>query len=259
MKLRELIVNNHQLLSFSPLFAASGQGENVFWPGCAVLSMGEDLSEKTYEFLKTLVADLTYSTLCCGKPSRHINGGKGFEKRSKTLNKTFEEKGVKTVYTLCPNCFDTLGSLETVEVKSIWSLIDQHFPEEKRGILSGTAYALHDPCPIIKDIEAAEHVRSILKKLGCEILEFENNKEKTLCCGKKNMLMALEPGKGQRMFDLRANQAPSRSIVTYCASCKDTFTANGFECAHILELLFQIKTQTSWANRFKAVKRLERK
>ena len=259
MNRREFVVENHQRLSFSRVFAVTGKGEHIFWPGCAVLSMGTELTGRVYDFLKVLIPDLTYSTACCGKPSKYIKGGRDFPKRRKFLEKTFREKGVSTIYTFCPNCYDTLGDFEGVKVSSIWGIIDQNFPDEARGILQGRSLAIHDPCPVVKDLEAAEYVRNILGKMGAEILEFENNREKTMCCGKKNMLMALDPERGHRMFKARAKQAPCRDIVTYCASCKDTFMDNEFECSHVLELLFQIKTSPSWVNRYKAVRSLERK
>ncbi|MFA9422052.1 MAG: heterodisulfide reductase-related iron-sulfur binding cluster [Sedimentibacter sp.] len=204
------------------------------------------------------IPNLSYSTLCCGKPSKHIYGGKDFLNIKNKLKKIFLQNGTKNIYTLCPNCFVTLSEFSEVNVQSAWSLLDDCFPKENYNILDGKSYSLHDPCPIAKDIETADHVRSILNKMGVEILEFENNKEKTICCGKKNMLMALEPEKGNKLFELRASQAPSKNIVTYCASCKDTFIQNSFNASHVLELMFQTETDSSWINRYKAVKCLQR-
>jgi len=254
MNTRELIVKNHQILSFNKIFSATSNGEDVFWPGCAVLSMGSEITDKTYSLLKTVIPALSYSTSCCGKPSLHIKGGEDFKKRKEFLESTFIKNGVKNIYTLCPNCFVTLGKFSEIQVQSAWHLIDEYFPQGSRGILSKRAFSLHDPCPIVEDIEAAEHVRSILRKMGAEVMEFKNNREHSLCCGKKNMLMALNPEKGKKMFDLRASQAPSRNIATYCASCRDTFKQNSFASYHVLELLFQIEANSSWINRYRAVK-----
>lgn len=259
MNYRELIVKSHQILSFNKLFLSTGNSENVFWPGCAVLSMGSEITDKTYELLKTAIPNISYSTACCGKPSKHINYGVDFKKIKKFLQSTFKENGIKNIYTLCPNCFVTLGEFSEVRVQSAWHIIDKYFPETCQGILDGRKLSLHDPCPVIKDIEATECVRSILHKMGAEVLEFVNNKEKTVCCGKKDMLMTLNPEKGKKVFDLRASQAPSKNIVTYCASCRDTFKQNSFNSYHVLELLFQIETSTSWMNRYRAVKSLRRR
>ena len=91
---RELIVKNHQILSFSRVFAVTGQGENVFWPGCAVLSMGSELSKRTYDFLKLLIPNLTYSTACCGKPSKYILGGRIFLREGHSLNKPLVKRAL---------------------------------------------------------------------------------------------------------------------------------------------------------------------
>ncbi len=45
----KISIKTHQLLSFSSLFIELSPGENVFWPGCAILSMGEEIVMKTYE------------------------------------------------------------------------------------------------------------------------------------------------------------------------------------------------------------------
>lgn len=253
MKYRELIVRNHQLMSYNKIFAKIQPGQDVFWPGCAVLSLGSEVAEKTYQLLKSNIHDLTYSTYCCGKPSKYIFGGKDYEIIEDRLHKLFKENSIKNIYTLCPNCLVTLTEYKEINVQSVWKLIDENFPKEKCNILKGQSYALHDPCPVINDIRAADHVRSILNKLGVEVIEFKNNKDKTLCCGKKNMIMALEPEKGKKMFELRASHAPSNKIVTYCASCRDTFKQNSFESKHLLELLFATEAKSSWVNRYRAV------
>lgn len=253
MNYRELIVKNHQLMSYNKIFANIQPGQDIFWPGCAVLSHGREITEKTYLLLKKKIPGLVYSTYCCGKPSKHINNGKDYIKIENTLHKLFKENKVKKIYTLCPNCLVTLSEYEEINVQSAWALIDEIFPQEKHDILKGECYSIHDPCPIVHDIEAADHVRNILNKLGIEVLEFKNNKEKTICCGKKNMLMALNPEKGKKLFELRASQAPSNKIVTYCASCRDTFKQNSYDSKHILELLFETEASSSWVNRFRAV------
>lgn len=258
MTSKELIVKNHQIMSFNKIFAKIQPGSEIFWPGCAILSLGSGITEKTYSLLKTKIPNLSYSTFCCGKPSLHINEGKAFNKRMDYIKKALKESGTEKIYTLCPNCFVTLSEFSSISVQSAWSLIDENFPNEKYNILKGKAMSLHDPCPVIKDIESAEHVRSILNKMGVEILEFKNNREKTICCGKKNMIMALQPERGKKLFEIRASQAPSKDIVTYCASCVDTFKNNNFNAKHVLELLWQTESKGSWINRYKTVRAVQR-
>jgi Fe-S oxidoreductase len=258
MNNRELIVKNHQIMSFNKIFAKMQLGQELFWPGCAILSLGSEITEKTYNLLKTKIPELSYSTFCCGKPSSHIYNGKDFKKRMDFIKKNLKENGTKKIYTLCPNCYVTLSEFSGIQVQSAWSLIDECLPNEKYNMLKGVKMSLHDPCPIVKDLESADSVRSILNKMGVEILEFKNNRNKTICCGKKDMLMAIYPEKGKKLFDIRASQAPSKDIVTYCASCVDTFRDNSFNANHILELLWQTEAKSSWLNRYKTVKVIKR-
>ena len=75
--------------------------------------------------------------------------------------------------------------------------------------------------------------------------------------------MTLQPEKGRKLFELRAAQAPSKDIVTYCGACRDTFKQNSFNgisfnAKHILELLWQTEAPSSWVNRYKSVKSFDR-
>ncbi len=254
----KISIKTHQLLSFSSLFIELSPGENVFWPGCAILSMGEEIVMKTYELLKTQIPDLKLSTMCCGKPSLHIDGGKPYEKRKQFLNKAFEKNGVQKIYTLCPNCQNTLVGNSNCEIISAWTVLDEIIPKNKYNIYKGRKLSLHDPCPIRGYLENAVAARNILNKLGVDILEFPNNRDRTICCGKKDMIMTLYPEKGQKLFEIRAKQAPSKEIVTYCSSCVDTFRKNSFEAYHILELLWETKANGSWKNRYNSVRKSKR-
>ncbi len=254
----EISIRTHQFLSFSRAFAKLQQGENIFWPGCAILSMGEKIVMSTYELLKTQIPDLKIGTLCCGKPSLHIDGGKPYEKKKECINKALRNSGVRRIYTLCPNCQHTLSENSDCEIISAWVILEEAIPNELHGFYKGKKLSLHDPCPVRDHLENTKAARDILNKLGVDILEFENNRERTICCGKKNMIMTLEPEKGRKLFEIRAKQAPSKEIVTYCGSCVDTFRSNGFEGTHILELLWQAQCNKSWKNRHKAVKKIGR-
>lgn len=258
MNYRELIVKNHQIMSFTNVFAYMKSGENIFWPGCAMLSFGKELNDAAYNLLKKKIPDLSISTFCCGNPSMHIYGGKDFGKRMKFIENALKKNGVKNIYTLCPNCYVTLSENTDLNVRSAWYLIDECFPEESRGVLNGTSFLVHDPCPIVKDIDASYYVRNILRNMGAEVLEFKNNGKNTICCGKKNMIMALDPKKGKAIFERRIAHCEPREVVTYCASCVDTFRDNSFTAHHVLELMFQINGKTSWINRYKAVKNFKK-
>ena len=254
----QMIVENHQLLSFSSFFAKvkhrnlkenNLENKIVFFPGCSLMSLGEEAVMALYEILLKEHPNMGLSGYCCGKPSKHIWQGKKFKKRASIIKS--EHKGI--IYTACPNCYKTLGN-EGFEVKSIWPLIDEYFPSEKSGIHAGKAMMIHDPCTARNNIADHEAVRSIMKKLGIEVLEFENNREKTLCCGKINMTMALDNEKGMKLLEKRTSQCNSSDVVSYCASCVHSFGLAGKNGIHVAELIISKKLSPSWGNRIKFAK-----
>ncbi|WP_028828918.1 (Fe-S)-binding protein [Proteocatella sphenisci] len=261
----QLIVENHQLISFSPVFAKKisktrldamrGDGEqneeNIFFPGCSLMSLGYDAVIELYDILLKMDPQMGISGFCCGKPSKHIWEGKKLSKRTEKIKKNHKAK----IYTACPNCFKTLGD-GGMDVVSIWPLIDEYFPQNKKNIYAGDHMMIHDPCTARHNVLDHEAVRSIMNKLGINVLEFENNKKNTLCCGKMNMTMALNPEKGMRILEKRVSQCTSPKVVSYCASCVHSFGMGGCQGMYVSELFLKKKKKPSWANRIRFVMKL---
>lgn len=252
----EMIVKNHQLLSFSIFFARKKSCKNngnketaVFFPGCSLMSLGEDAVFELYEILLKKYPDMGLSGFCCGKPSKHIDGGAKFLNRLEFI----KENHRQAIYTACPNCYKTLGDAG-IEVRSIWPVIDEYFPEQKLGILGGEEMMLHDPCAARNNENDHEAVRSIMQKLGIKVVEFENSRKKTLCCGKLNMTMALDRDKGMAILEKRSAQCKTQKVASYCASCVHSFDMAGKQGMYISELMLSKKSKPSWLNRIKFVK-----
>lgn len=257
MKYNKIKIRNHQILSFSNIFSYMDSGKDLFWPGCAVLSLGEVITFKTYQLLKEKHKDLVYSTFCCGKPSKFVN--ESFHEKLKIIiEENLRKNGIVNIYTLCPNCFIELSKFKGVNVVSAWNDINENFPENKLNILKREIFSIHDPCPIYSDIETKKYIREILNKLGVEVLEFEKTSNTHLCCGNKDMMMELNPKKSKEIFNNLEKKMPSKKIVTYCASCKNTFTKNSVYSKHILELLFQTEAKSSWVNRIETVNAIKK-
>lgn len=251
-----MIVENHQLLSFSSFFAKKKECENnsnqktaVFFPGCSLMSLGEDTVFELYEILLKKHPDMGLSGFCCGKPSKHIRGGLKFSKRMDFIKKNHSQE----IYTACPNCYKTMGDAG-MDVKSIWPVIDEFFPKEKLGMLYGQEMMLHDPCTARNNEKDHEAVRSIMHKLGIKVVEFENNRKKTLCCGKINMTMALNQEKGISILKKRVAECKTHKVASYCASCVHSFGMAEKQGIYISELMLDKKSRPSWGNRIKFVK-----
>ncbi|MPQ45118.1 (Fe-S)-binding protein [Clostridium tarantellae] len=255
--MKEFIIDNHQRLGFSPIFAKVTKGEEAFLPGCSFMTLGEHIVLETLNILKLEKSNMAIATTCCGKPSKYIKNGVKFKKRFNSTIELLKSKGIKKIYTACPNCYNTFKENKDLKVGSIWSIIDKNFPQDKYDMHKGMKFALHDPCAARNNSEDHKAIRSILTKMGIEILEFKMCREKSICCGKKNMMMVLEPEKGKAILENRLKQSPYTSIVTYCASCAHSFKVPGFKSYHIMELIFNEANGNGWINRLKLINKLD--
>ncbi|MDR2180499.1 MAG: (Fe-S)-binding protein [Synergistaceae bacterium] len=226
----------HQCLSFSGLFDKSAffGGEWAFFPGCSMASHSPDLVMTVFRYLRSIYPDMGLLGNCCGQPALALSGGP-FPKYREILERRFQ--GVARVVVCCPNCAVTLRRIPHLEVVSIWQVLREHLPEP--GKIPGLpSFVLHDPCPTRNEPKVHEAVRYVLSHSGVVFEEYPSNREKTLCCGRANMLMVRNPEKGREMLMRRVSQSPCPHIVTYCFSCADAFKSAGYPALHGLDYLF---------------------
>lgn len=226
------------------------------------MSFGPEINEGIYELLKKKYEKIGISSFCCAKPSEFI---KGTLEEKEILNKRMSEiknmllkNEVKEIYAACPNCLNILREKLDIKVKSVWPIIDELFPKEKKDILKGKRFIIHDPCVSKDEKDVHNSIRNILSKLGVEIVEFKNNKEKSSCCGQKNMTMIFKPKEGKKILKHKIDSmGEEKQLVTYCATCVSTFRSENVDSFHILELLFSKKSSSSWINRLKVSSRIK--
>lgn len=250
-----LLCSWNQFLSFSPLYARTLPGEALFWPGCAALKLGGGLIERTYGLLKKSVPHLGFSSLCCGKPTFALGTERQKAKRQAQIEKLILNRGMSRVYTLCPNCINTLPRLG-IEARSAWPLLADLIGQEgnKNRILTGP-YALHDPCGAARHSESQDGARRILTSRGVDWREMAHRREKTLCCGRKNMLFLTNKGAAEQLRAARLEEAQGLPTVTYCESCVEAFRGAGAASVHLLEVLFDEPVKRSQLNRFATPRR----
>lgn len=242
-------VDIHQRIAFSKYFIyTSNDSDNIFMPGCSMLSLGYANIIPLYTILKRAYPDMAIATFCCGKPSVHIKNGKDFIPRLAKLDKYLG----KNIFTSCPNCYNVLKS-QGANVISIWTIIDE-FIREPDVKHRGGSYTLHDPCTAKKMTESHNAVRSILKKCDVTIHEFDKCRDRAGCCGKINMTMVLDKERGTKILQSRLNGRKTDSIISYCASCTESFDVDAIESFHISDLLCEKKSNYSSKNRFHSVK-----
>jgi len=105
-----------------------------------------------------------------------------------------------------------------------------------------------------------ETIRSLLTKMNIDIVELEENYDKTLFCGVNllskcnpsnaklaprryviegaHMFTPCEPDEQVTRFQNHCKQITTESVVCYCKFCTDAINMGGKKAKHILELLF---------------------
>jgi Fe-S oxidoreductase len=131
-----------------------------------------------------------------------------------------------------------LRRIPNLEVVSIWKVLLERPPGARSGNLRLPPLVLHDPCPTRGEAEVHEAARSVLSRFGVGFEEYSANRNKTLCCGRANMLMVRDPEKGREMLLRRISQSPRRNVLTYCFSCVDAFKSAGCGAIHGLDCIF---------------------
>lgn len=244
-----LVVGTHQAVSFHKSMIRIPEAQALFWPGCALMTLEPEILDKTLEVLRRAEPGIQLAAACCGNPTTCLFPGK-VEDRKNLLLTQIRDKGVKRIYTACPNCTLQLRDYG-LEVTPIWPVLAEQVNRDDLAEVSG-AYVWHDPCPTRKDRLQQEAVRKILALRGCDWVEPECSGCKTQCCGNVKMLHCTDPAKSAVLRKKRLAQLEEgRIIASSCEGCLSAFRGEKRETAHLLELLFGVSKSRGWGNRFK--------
>ncbi|MGL5693292.1 MAG: heterodisulfide reductase-related iron-sulfur binding cluster, partial [Peptostreptococcaceae bacterium] len=99
-------------------------------------------------------------------------------------------------------------------------------------------FSLHDPCPMRYEKEIHNDVRSILNELGIKVVEFDQNRENSECCGSGAMVRVTNLDVSMKQTNKRADQSKTDTIISYCESCCESMLSAGKKSLHILDFIF---------------------
>lgn len=240
----------HQEVSFSPPMLRIPETEAVFWPGCALMNLDGRILEKTLAILRRAEPEIGLATGCCGQPTQFLFPDKK-GKRDAALVRLLQKRGVRRIYTACPNCTVQLRQLDGFEIIPIWSVLADHLTAADIEKPEGK-FVWHDPCPTKTDPTQQNAARRLLTLSGCDVTEPEHTGKHTICCGNFHMMEFRDPEKQKAMRSRRLAQLPeARTIVSSCEGCLSAFRGAGRGICHLLELLFGASESRGWGNRIK--------
>ncbi len=233
-------LRNYEKVGTSKLFTWYALPENcdtVFFPGCALTGSRPETTLDLYRYLQKHIPALGIVLDCCSKPSHDLGDSVHFHNMFDELKSYLSANGVKTVLVACPNCqkvFSEYGS--GLKTESVYQRLDS-LPLPATAAVAG-GVRLHDPCVARFYSTTQDAVRSLLTKKGLQLSEAGHSRRTTLCCGEGGGVSCLANERARNWTKKNIAAANGERIVSYCASCTNTFAAHG-ATGHLLDLLFR--------------------
>lgn len=193
---------------------------------------------------------LTGDEKCCGESLRKLGEPNMFQQLANHNINLFNSKGVKKIITLSPHCQETFkkdypelgGEYEVVHyTELLGDLVKQGKFTIPGELAKRVIY--HDPCTLGRHNDVYEAPREVLKAVpGLELVEFERERSKSLCCAGGGGRIWAEVPMAERFANQRlddAKQKKAEVFVTACPYCISVFddTVASLELGDVIQVL----------------------
>ncbi len=196
---------------------------------------------------------------CCGESIRKTGNEELFKRLAKENIKTFVENGVKKIVVSSPHCYHAFKNdysefkvnFEVVHISQyVYELINNGRLRITKEYEKKVAY--HDPCYLGRHNGIYDEPREALKSIpGLDLIEFDESREDSMCCGMGGGRIWMETPKDERFSNIRLEEAVedgAQELVTACPYCITNFEdsrvvlnhADAIEVKDITEVLQEV-------------------
>jgi Fe-S oxidoreductase len=207
----------------------------LFWVGCteALDDRGLKVAQAVAKLMQQAGVNfgiLGEEEMCCGDPARRLGAEHIFQMLAVNNIQLFQSYNIKKIVTACPHCFNTLkneypqlgGKFEVIHhTQFIADLLKQDKLKTKSYNKMTLTY--QEPCYLGRYNDIYDAPREIINNLhGAVLVEMEQHKQAGFCCGGGGGRMWLEEKTGQRINEMRLDQAlatRSQIVATACPFC----------------------------------------
>jgi Fe-S oxidoreductase len=218
-----------------PLY--SPDKEYLFWTCCTVCydPRNTRLAKATAEILNLAGVSWGLPSVdvnCCGESLKKVGDAELFERLKSRNLEYFKSQGVTKIITVSPHCLASFKKDygEDYEVLHFSELTARLLKEGKltpKKDFGGLKVTYHDPCYLGRHSGIYDAPRDVLQSLaGVEFVEMERCREQSMCCGGGGGGLWMEKLKGERLSDLRIEEALATGasvLATACPYCITMF------------------------------------
>jgi len=212
----------------------------LYFRGCTAREKQTDISKATEELLT--LAGMDYHVLedekCCGSVLLRT----GFESEAKEqIEKNTEVLKDEKIIVSCAGCYKTLKEdYEGLDVIHISQLLDELIRENKLELTkTDLDVTYHDSCHLGRHCNVFDEPRNVIE-IVANLVEMENNRENSLCCGAGGGVKSAYPEIASQMAQSRIAQAKEtncKTLVTSCPFCKLNLENDEIEVLDLTEFL----------------------
>lgn len=204
----------------------------VFFPGCRLGAANPDYVTKSYDALLQKNQKTGIMLDCCGIPALWAGEGETFQTHLNHIREQWEALGEPAIVYACASCRRTFERfLPEIPLISLYEILDA---ERKNG--ADREFAVFDPCSAAPMQELKTAVRSLAKRSGCQLSDYDSRGK---CCGFGGHIQLANPEFYDETAAERARETELPYLV-YCANCRDVFRTHGKEASHILDVIFEL-------------------
>lgn len=164
---------------------------------------------------------------CCGESAKSLGHEPFFRETVRQATELFAARGVNTLVTISPHCYDAFKNYEGVSEKGLKPLHYSQYLAEliEDGRLGFDGHAqvratFHDPCYLARHNDEVAAPRRVLEAVpGLTLLEMDHSARDTLCCGGGGGRMWLETEAGERISDIRLQEALATGASVLATAC----------------------------------------
>lgn len=214
----------------------------LYFRGCTAREKQTEIAQATEKLLNKAGVDfhILDDEKCCG--SVLLRTGFTDDARKQIEKNTEILKGEKII-TSCAGCYKTLkDDYDGLDVIHISQLLSQLIKEGRLNFSKKDLdVTYHDSCHLGRHSGVFDEPREVIGAVA-NLVEMENTKEDSLCCGAGGGVKSAYPEIADEMAKARINQAietNSQLLITPCPFCKLNLENDELEVVDLTEFLVE--------------------